>query len=291
MAWVEMLDRDWLRFKDCVKRVDVSPLGSGALAGTGFAIDRQMTATELGFKNVSRNSLDSVSDRDFVIEFQSTSSILAVHLSRICEDLSLWASQRFGFIDLGDAFCTGSSIMPQKKNPDIVELIRGKTARVIGNLTAILVLMKGQALTYNRDNQEDKEPLFDTADTVLSCLRILNLMIPGVVFHHTKMRAAAIEGHTTATDLADYLVLKGVPFRDAHAAAGQAVLAAEESESQLSDLSLSTLRSFCEKFDEDVFEVLTIDGSIKVRNHIGGTAPTQVLHQVQEARDRLKNRH
>ena len=192
-----------------------------------------MTAKELGFDTISRNSLDAVSDRDFVIEFQSTASILAVHLSRICEDLSLWASQRFGFVDLGDAFCTGSSIMPQKKNPDVVELVRGKTARVIGNLTAMLVLMKGQALAYNRDNQEDKEPLFDTVDTLLACLGILGHMIPGLVFNRDKMRAAATEGHITATDLADYLVRKGVAFRDAHAAVGQAVAAAESKSNRL----------------------------------------------------------
>ena len=290
MAWVEMLERDWQRFGDCKKRVDVSPLGSAALAGTGFAIDRDMTAKELGFDTISRNSLDAVSDRDFVIEFQSTASILAIHLSRICEDLSLWASQRFGFIDLGDAFCTGSSIMPQKKNPDVVELVRGKTARVIGNLTAILVLMKGQALAYNRDNQEDKEPLFDTVDTLLACLGILGHMIPEMVFNRDKMRAAAAEGHTTATDLADYLVRKGVAFRDAHAAVGQVVAAAETSQTDMADLPLATLRGFCPAVDNDVFEVLTLDGSVQSRDHIGGTAPAQVRYQIQTARARLKQR-
>ena len=290
MAWVEMLERDWHRFLDCRKRVDVSPLGSAALAGTGFAIDRDMTAKELGFDTISRNSLDAVSDRDFVIEFQSTASILAIHLSRICEDLSLWASQRFGFVDLGDAFCTGSSIMPQKKNPDVVELVRGKTARVIGNLTAILVLMKGQALAYNRDNQEDKEPLFDTVDTLLACLGILGRMIPGIVFNRDKMRTAATEGHTTATDLADYLVRKGMAFRDAHVAVGKAVAAAETSQTNLADLPLATLQSFCPAVDNDVFEVLTLDGSVQSRDHIGGTAPAQVRYQIQTARARLKQR-
>ena len=290
MAWVEMLERDWQRFLDCRKRVNVSPLGSAALAGTGFAIDRDMTAKELGFDTISRNSLDAVSDRDFVIEFQSTASILAIHLSRICEDLSLWTSQRFGFADLGDAFCTGSSIMPQKKNPDVVELVRGKTARVIGNLTAILVLMKGQALAYNRDNQEDKEPLFDTVDTLLACLGILRHMIPGLVFNRDKMRAAATEGHTTATDLADYLVRKGMAFRDAHAAVGQAVATAETNQTDLADLPLATLQSFCPAVDDDVFEVLTLDGSVQSRDHIGGTAPVQVRYQIQTARARLKQR-
>jgi argininosuccinate lyase len=290
MAWVEMLERDWHRFCDCRKRVDVSPLGSAALAGTGFAIDREMTAKELGFDTISRNSLDAVSDRDFVIEFQSTASILAVHLSRICEDLSLWASQRFGFVDLGDAFCTGSSIMPQKKNPDVVELVRGKTARVIGNLTAVLVLMKGQALAYNRDNQEDKEPLFDTVDTLLACLGILGQMVPGLVFNRDKMRVAATEGYTTATDLADYLVRKGVAFRDAHVAVGQVVAVAETNQTNLADLPLATLQDFCPAIENDVFEVLSLDGSVQSRDHIGGTAPTQVRYQIQTARARSKQR-
>ena len=290
MAWLEMLDRDWCRFSDCAKRVNVSPLGSGALAGTSFTIDRELTARELGFAEVSRNSLDAVADRDFVIEFQSVASMLSVHLSRICEDLSLWASQLFGFIELSDEFSTGSSIMPQKKNPDVAELIRGKTARVLGNLIAILVLMKGQAFTYNRDNQEDKEPLFDTTDTLLSCLKILRRMIPAIVFHRGRMRDIAAQGHTTATDLADYLVLKGVPFRDAHAAVGRVVAEAEIHKTQLSDLSLSTLRDFCNKVEEDVFDVLTIDGSVNARSHVGGTAPSQVRHQAQQARKRLKDR-
>ena len=290
MAWAEMLERDWLRYNDCLKRVNVSPLGSGALAGTSFPIDRHMTAKELGFPEVSRNSLDAVADRDFIIEFQSTSAMLSIHLSRICEDLSLWASQPFDFIDIDDAFCTGSSIMPQKKNPDVVELIRGKTARVIGNLNAILVLMKGQALTYNRDNQEDKEPLFDSIDTVLSCLRILRNIIPHIVFHYDKMREAAIKGHTTATDLADYLVLKGLTFRDAHALVGRAVATAEKNNLQLSELSLKSLQELCGDIKIDVFDILTVDGSVKSRNHIGGTAPAQVIQQIKQARGRLKER-
>jgi argininosuccinate lyase len=290
MAWVEMLERDWQRFCDCRKRVDISPLGSAALAGTSFPIDREMTAEELGFNAISTNSLDAVSDRDFIIEFQATASILAVHLSRICEDLSLWASQRFGFIDLGDTFCTGSSLMPQKKNPDVVELVRGKAARVIGNLTAILVLMKGQALTYNRDNQEDKEPLFDTVDTLLACLGILAHMIPSLVFHCDKMRTAASEGQTTATDLADYLVRKGIAFRDAHSIVGQVVISAEENQTNLADLPLPILQNFCKKIASDVFDVLTLDGSIRSRDHIGGTAPSQVRHQIKNSRIRLKQR-
>ncbi len=290
MAWVEMLERDWERLRDCRKRVNVSPLGSAALAGTGFAIDREMTAKELGFDAISNNSLDAVSDRDFIIEFQSASAICAMHLSRICEDLCLWASQRFGFVDLSDEFCTGSSIMPQKKNPDIAELVRGKSARVIGNLTAILVLMKGQALTYNRDNQEDKEPLFDTVVTVLSCLNILTRMIPVLTFHREQMSAAAILGHTTATDFADYLVKKGVPFREAHAAVGQAVAAAEAKKVDLSSLPLSTLQSVSTKVEIDIFDVLTLDGSVQSRDHIGGTAPNQVRHQAQLMRARLAKR-
>lgn len=290
LAWSEMLERDWQRFSDCRVRVDVSPLGSAALAGTSFAINRNMTARELGFHTISNNSLDAVSDRDFIIELHSAASILAVHLSRICEDLTLWASQRFGFVSLSDAFCTGSSIMPQKKNPDVVELIRGKSARVIGNLTSMLVLMKGQPLTYNRDNQEDKEPLFDTIDTALSSLEILTEMVPEIVFHRDTMRAAASEGYTTATDLADYLVCKGIAFRDAHAAVGQAIAAAEANGIDLADLPLPMLQEFCQSIDEDVFQFLTLDGSVQSRDHTGGTAPVQVRLQIENTRKRLDRR-
>ncbi|MBO67902.1 MAG: argininosuccinate lyase [Acidiferrobacteraceae bacterium] len=290
MAWLEMLERDVQRFSDCRKRVNVSPLGSAALAGTSFAIDRRMTADELGFEELSNNSLDSVSDRDFIMEFQSVAALTAVHLSRICEDLSLWASQRFDFIQIGDDFCTGSSIMPQKKNPDVVELIRGKSARVVGNLTAIFVLMKGQALGYNRDNQEDKEPLFDTIETIDSCIDMLCQMLPGIIFNREKMRLAAIDGYTTATDLADYLVNKEIPFRDAHSAVGQAVAHAAHQNVELSNLPLKTLQGFCDKIEEDVFDILDIEGSVKSRNHFGGTAPEQVLLQIQNARNQIEAR-
>jgi len=290
MAWWEMLERDSQRFTDCRKRVNVSPLGSAALAGTSFAIDRKMTADELDFEEVSNNSLDSVSDRDFIVEFQSIAALTAIHLSRICEDLSLWASQRFGFIELSDDFCTGSSIMPQKKNPDVVELIRGKSARVIGNLTSILVLMKGQALGYNRDNQEDKEPLFDTIETIGPCLDMLCQMLPGIIFDREAMRSAAIEGYTTATDLADYLVNKDIPFRDAHAVVGKAVAHAAKQKVELSDLSLKSLQSFCEKIEGDVFDILKIEGSVKSRNHVGGTSPEQVSLQIQNARRKIEAR-
>jgi len=290
MAWWEMLERDSQRFTDCRTRVNVSPLGSAALAGTSFAIDRKMTAEELDFEEVSNNSLDSVSDRDFIMEFQSVAALTAIHLSRICEDLSLWASQPFGFIDLGDDFCTGSSIMPQKKNPDVVELIRGKSARVVGNLTSILVLMKGQALGYNRDNQEDKEPLFDTIETIGPCLDMLCQMLPGISFDRETMRSASIEGYTTATDLADYLVKKDIPFRDAHAAVGKAVAHAANQKVELSDLSLKSLQSFCEKIEGDVFDILKIEGSVKSRNHVGGTSPEQVSLQIQSARRKIEAR-
>ena len=290
LAWVEMLERDWQRLTSCRERTNVLPLGAAALAGTSFAIDQQMTADELGFTTFMRNSLDAVSDRDFVIEFTAALAIMATHFSRIAEDLVLWSSERFGFVDLGDAFCTGSSIMPQKKNPDVAELLRGKTGRMIGHLVALLVLMKGQPLAYNRDNQEDKEPLFDSVDTALASVDVLTKMVGQMVFDKDKMYDAAAKGHTTATDLADYLVRKGVPFRDAHDAVGRSVAAADASGLGLADLSLDTLRKFSEKIDADVFQVLTLEGSVASRDHPGGTAPNRVWSAVAEARTRLAQR-
>ena len=287
LAWNAMLERDWQRLCDCRRRVNVSPLGSAALAGTSFPIDRQMSAQALGFDSVSTNSLDSVSDRDFVIEFCSGCALLGVHLSRIAEELVLWASQSCRFVDLGDAFCTGSSIMPQKKNPDVAELVRGKSGRAIGNLVSLLVLMKGQPLAYNRDNQEDKEPLFDSVDTAHACLQALVAMVPTMNFNRERMRKAAQRGHTTATDLADYLVCQGMAFRDAHEAVGKAVHLAETCQLELPDLSLEQLRNICEHIDSDVFDVLTLEGSVDSRNHTGGTAPRQVRDAVAAARQAL----
>jgi len=290
LAWVEMLERDWQRLSNCRERTNVLPLGAAALAGTSFGIDQQMTADELGFTTLMRNSLDAVSDRDFVIEFTAALAIMATHFSRIAEDLVLWSSERFGFVDLGDAFCTGSSIMPQKKNPDVAELLRGKTGRMVGHLVALLVLMKGQPLAYNRDNQEDKEPLFDSVDTALTSLDVLTKMVGQMVFDKDKMYDAAAKGYTTATDLADYLVRKGVPFRDAHDAVGRSVAAADASGLGLADLSLDTLQKFSEKIDADVFQVLTLEGSVASRDHPGGTAPNRVGSAVAEARTRLAQR-
>ena len=287
LAWNAMLERDWQRLGDCRRRVNVSPLGSAALAGTSFPIDRQMSAQALGFDSVSTNSLDSVSDRDFVIEFCSACALLGVHLSRIAEELVLWASQSCCFVDLGDAFCTGSSIMPQKKNPDVAELVRGKSGRAIGNLVSLLVLMKGQPLAYNRDNQEDKEPLFDSVDTAHACLQVLVAMVPNMKFDRERMRKAAQRGHTTATDLADYLVCRGMAFRDAHEAVGKAVRLAEARQLELPDLSLEQLRDICEHIDSDVFDVLTLEGSVESRDHTGGTAPRQVREAIAAARQAL----
>jgi len=288
LAWVEMLERDRDRLADCRRRTDVMPLGSAALAGTSFAIDREHTREALGFPALSRNSLDAVSDRDFAIEFCAAASILMVHLSRMCEELILWMSERFRFIDIDDAFCTGSSIMPQKKNPDVAELVRGKSARVIGHLTAMLVLMKGQPLAYNRDNQEDKEPLFDTVDTVLDSLRVLTAMWPGVRVNRKVLREAARGGFATATDLAEYLVRRGVPFRDAHEAVGRAVALAQERGVDLADLPLEDLRAFCSLIEPGVYEVLTLEGSLAARDHVGGTAPTRVRAEVSRMRALLE---
>lgn len=290
MAWYAMLDRDWHRLKDCRQRANVSPLGSAALAGTGFPIDRELTAQALGFDSVSANSLDGVSDRDFVIEFCSAIAIINVHLSRIAEELILWSSQSFAFVDLGDAFCTGSSIMPQKKNPDVAELIRGKSGRAVGHLVSLLMLMKGQPLAYNRDNQEDKEPLFDSFDNAHACLQVLTGMVGQMVFNRDKMREAAARGHSTATDLADYLVRRGMPFRDAHEVVGKAVHLAESEETELPMLSLQQLQEICELIAADVFDFLSLEGSVNSRDHTGGTAPAQVRRAVAGAHAALAAR-
>jgi argininosuccinate lyase len=287
LAWFEMLARDRERFADCRKRVNVMPLGAAALAGTSYPIDRAFTAKALGFDMPAENSLDAVSDRDFVIEFVAAAALLMTHLSRFSEELILWSSSRFGFIELSDAFCTGSSIMPQKKNPDVPELVRGKAGRVNGNLMALLTLMKGQPLAYNKDNQEDKEPLFDALDTVLGSLKVFADMIPAMGVKRDAMRAAARQGFATATDLADYLVRKGVAFRDAHEIVGRAVRRAIETGQDLSEMPLAALQEFSNAIGPDVFSVLTLDGSVAARNHVGGTAPEQVRAAIKRASRRL----
>jgi len=288
MAYDAMLARDVERFRDCRKRVNRLPLGSAALAGTSYPIDREQVARELGFDAVSTNSIDAVSDRDFAIEFEAAAALVMVHLSRFAEELVLWSSSRFGFVTLADRFCTGSSIMPQKKNPDVPELVRGKSARVIGHLTALLVLMKGQPLAYNKDNQEDKEPLFDTVDTLADTLAIMtDLVATGITANVERMREAAGEGHATATDLADYLVRKGLPFRDAHEAVAQAVREAERRACDLSALPLAELRRFSPLVDNDAVGVLTLEGSVASRDHVGGTAPRQVRAAIDAARREL----
>jgi argininosuccinate lyase len=287
LAYVEMAARDHERLLDCRKRVNRLPLGSAALAGTTFPIDRDFVAAELGFERVSENSIDGVSDRDFAIEFCAAAALIMVHISRFSEELVLWMSPRVGFIKIADRFCTGSSIMPQKKNPDVPELARGKTGRVNGDLIALLTLMKGQPLAYNKDNQEDKEPLFDAADTVIDTLRIFVDMVPGLTPHPEAMRTALRQGFATATDLADYLVKKGLPFRDAHEAVGLAVRAAETKGVDLPQLSLAELQAFSPLVSEDVFDVLTVEGSLAARDHIGGTAPKQVAAAIARARARL----
>lgn len=287
MAYFEMLKRDAARFVDCRKRINYLPLGAAALAGTSYPINRDMVAKTLGFDGVCENSLDAVSDRDFAIEFSAASAILMTHLSRFSEELILWSSPRFAFIDIADRFCTGSSIMPQKKNPDVPELVRGKTGRVNGHLVALLTLMKGQPLAYNKDNQEDKEPLFDTADTVLVTLAIYADMLRGIAVNKTNMRQAALEGFATATDLADYLVKKGMPFRDAHEVVALAVKHGVQLGCDLADLPLSDLQKFSIMINDDVYQVLTLEGSVASRNHIGGTAPTQVKLAIARARKLL----
>ena len=287
MAYVEMLKRDKGRFADCRKRINRLPLGAAALAGTSYPIDRELVAKTLGFDGVCENSLDAVSDRDFAIEFTFASSLVMTHLSRLSEELILWSSPRFAFIDIADRFCTGSSIMPQKKNPDVPELVRGKTGRVYGHLTALLTLMKGQPLAYNKDNQEDKEPLFDTADTLLVTLEIYADMMRGIAVNKENMRQAASEGFATATDLADYLAKKGMPFRDAHEVVALAVRYAVDKKVDLSDLPLETLQQFAPEINSDVYAVLTLEGSLNSRNHIGGTAPVQVKAAIKRERDAL----
>jgi len=287
MAWFEMTRRDAERFADVRKRTNQLPLGAAALAGTTYPIDREFVAEELGFDGVCENSLDAVSDRDFAIEFCAASALLMMHFSRMSEELVLWMNPRFGFVKIADRFCTGSSIMPQKKNPDVPELARGKTGRVYGHLTALLTLMKGQPLAYNKDNQEDKEPLFDAVDTVTDTLRIYAEMISGVSARPENMRDALRQGFATATDLADYLTRKGLPFRDAHEAVGLAVRRAEELGVDLPQLSLAELQNFSPLIADDIFAVLTVEGSLASRQHIGGTAPEQVRAAIARARSRL----
>ena len=287
LAWYEMLVRDQARFADARQRLNQMPLGSAALAGTTFPIDRHQTCAELGFDTPTRNSLDAVSDRDFAIEFVSAAALTMTHLSRMAEELVIWASPLTGFIELPDRFCTGSSIMPQKKNPDVAELVRGKSARVHGALQALLTLMKGQPLAYNRDNQEDKEPLFDAADALRDSLHAFADMVPALSVNRDRTRAAAREGFATATDLADYLVRQGVAFRDAHEIVGKAVAYGAAEGRDLAEMSLAELQQFSKVIDGDVFEVLTLDGSLAARDHVGGTAPAQVRIQVRAARQRL----
>jgi len=289
MAWFEMLARDRERLQDCRKRINIMPLGSAALAGTSYPIDRAYTAELLGFDRPTENSLDAVSDRDFAIEFCACAALTMIHLSRFSEEMILWASAQFNFIELPDRFCTGSSIMPQKKNPDVPELVRGKTGRINGNLIALLTLMKGQPLAYNKDNQEDKEPLFDTVDNLKDCLRAFADMVPAIKPVHSNMYKAAKSGYSTATDLADYLVRKGIAFRDAHEVVGLAVRYGIENDKDLSDMSLDELQQFSDIIEQDIFDVLTLEGSVASRNHIGGTAPDQVRAAIVRARDTLPN--
>jgi argininosuccinate lyase len=288
LAYFEMLERDRARLADCRGRVNRLPLGAAALAGTSFPIDRARVARELGFEGLSDNSLDAVSDRDFAIEFCACAALAMVHFSRLSEELILWTNPRFGFVTLPDRFCTGSSIMPQKKNPDVAELARGKVGRVTGDLVALLTLMKGQALAYNKDNQEDKEPLFDAADTWRDTLAVFAEMIAGIVVNEAAMRAAAQQGFATATDFADYLVKKGLAFRDAHEAAARAVRHAEGSGRALEQLPLAELRRFSKKVDRDVYRVLTLEGSVASRSHAGGTAPSRVRGAIKRARATLR---
>ena len=288
LAWFENLQRDYERLSDCLKRVNIMPLGAAALAGTSFPIDRHYTAELLGFTAPAENSLDAVSDRDFVIEFCACAAMVLTHLSRFSEELIIWASAQFDFIDLPDRFCTGSSIMPQKKNPDVPELVRGKSGRTVGHLVGLLTLMKGQPLAYNKDNQEDKEPLFDTVDTLLGCLRAFADMAPALQLKADNMRSAAASGYSTATDLADYLVRKGVAFRDAHEIVGTAVRLGIETGRDLSEIDLAELQSLSPDIDDDVFDVLTLEGSVAARDHFGGTAPGQVRAAIDRARQRIE---
>jgi len=287
LAYVEMFARDTERLADVRRRVNQLPLGAAALAGTSYPLDRERVAKTLGFDGVCQNSLDAVSDRDFALEFAAFASITMVHVSRLSEEIVLWMSQNFGFIDLADRYCTGSSIMPQKRNPDVAELARGKSGRVVGHMMGLLTLMKGQPLTYNKDNQEDKEPLFDTVDTVRDTLRIMAEMVAGIIVKKDAMERAALKGYATATDLADYLVKKGLPFRDAHEAVAHAVKAAIALGLDLSELPLATLQGFNAAITDDVFGVLSLHGSLNARNVLGGTAPAQVRQQIARHRARL----
>ena len=287
MAWFSMLERDLGRLMDCKKRTSFSPMGSAALAGSTFHPDRDFSAEKMGFQGVCDNSLDAVSDRDFAIEFCSAAAITMTHFSRWCEELILWSSDQFDFVELPDRFCTGSSIMPQKKNPDVPELIRGKTGRTNGNLISLLTLMKSQPLAYNKDNQEDKEPLFDSVDTLSNCVDALNGLIPNIAAKPTNMRQAAESGFSTATDLADYLVKKGLPFRTAHDLVGRIVKRAITTNRRLDEMSISELSADTDLIGDDIYSVLTPEGSVASRDHHGGTAPQQVRNAIKEARDRL----
>ena len=287
MAWFEMLERDHQRMHDCAERLNLMPLGAAALAGTSYPIDRHCTAELLGFYGPAENSLDAVSDRDFAIEFAAAASILMMHLSRMSEELIIWSSAQFGFIALSDSFCTGSSIMPQKKNPDVPELIRGKSGRAFGHLMSLLTLMKGQPLAYNKDNQEDKEPLFDLVDNLKGSLKVFADMVPAIGCNRQAMRQAALKGFATATDLADYLVRKGMAFRDAHEVVGKSVAYCVEHGRDLAELSLAELQQFAAMITADVFDCLTLEGSVAARDHIGGTAPKQVKAAIKRARSRL----
>ena len=287
MAWFEMFDRDLARLADWHRRTNVSPMGSAALAGTSYPIDRSEFQTIMGFNSVTRNSLDTVSDRDFAIELVAVLSTIMMHLSRCCEELVLWMSPAFGFISLPDELCTGSSIMPQKKNPDVAELIRGKTGRVIGHLNSLLMLMKGQPLAYNRDNQEDKESVFDALDTTHQCVNAMVLLVAGMSPIASRMLELASQGHPTATDMADWLVRHGIAFRSAHEICGKAVSLANQRQVELHELTLVELNELCDSFDESVFECLTLEGSLAARKHPGGTAPDTVAEAIQEARTRL----
>ncbi len=290
LAYLEMFERDIGRFEDCMQRVNILPLGSGALAGTSLPVDRKYVARLLNFPAISKNSLDAVSDRDFVVEFLSASSVLMVHLSRLSEELVLWSSDEFGFIELPDAYSTGSSIMPQKKNPDVPELVRGKTGRVFGHLLTLLVLLKGLPLAYNRDLQEDKEPLFDTVDTVKACLSVLIKMMPKIRFNKKTMGKAAKGGFSTATDLAEYLVKKGMPFRKAHGITGKIVKYCLEEKKNLGDLDLGEFKRFSEMIEKDVFNYITIDASISKKGTCGGTAKKRVIRRIKQIKkQQLRN--
>jgi argininosuccinate lyase len=288
LAWFEMLERDHSRLKDCLQRMNVMPLGAAALAGTSYPLDRDYTVELLGFDAPSRNSLDAVSDRDFAIEFCADAAICMTHLSRMAEELVLWSTTQFNFIQLPDRYCTGSSIMPQKKNPDVPELVRGKTGRVNGHLVCLLTLMKSQPLAYNKDNQEDKEPLFDTLETLRGSLRAFADMVPNLKVNRDAMYASAKQGHATATDLADYLVNKGLPFRDAHEIVGSAVAYAINKGKDLSECSLQEMHAFDRRIEADVFDVLTLEGSVNARDITGGTAPQQVRRQIVACRKLIK---